>query len=167
MRNLSSISFVVLACMSRLAQAEEPRGCDKFKWPIVHEQQALNAPQVVELASGGNLPIDMPASIKLTPVAQAKFELPPERTPKDPASFAGILHLEAPTKDGSFKVSISTDAWIDAIQDGQLLKSTAFTGAFDCTGIRKSVKFSLQANPVTIQLSDVRSPRISIVVTHD
>ena len=32
--------------------AEEPSGCDKFKWNIDHERAALTAPDRVKLASG-------------------------------------------------------------------------------------------------------------------
>src|ERR1700674_74270 len=36
--------------------AEEPSGCDKFKWAIEHERAALTAPDRVKLVSGGELP---------------------------------------------------------------------------------------------------------------
>ena len=32
--------------------AEEPSGCDKFKWPIDRERAALTAPNRAKLASG-------------------------------------------------------------------------------------------------------------------
>ena len=35
--------------------AEEPSGCDKFKWNIDRERAALIAPDRVNLASGGDL----------------------------------------------------------------------------------------------------------------
>ena len=35
--------------------AEEPSGCDKFKWPIERERAALTAPDRAKLASGGEL----------------------------------------------------------------------------------------------------------------
>ena len=158
---------MVLALLCAVAQAEEPHGCDKFKWPIVHEQDALNAPGVAVLAVGGVLPLNAAASISLLPLAQEHLLRPPERTPTENASFAGSVTLDAPPTDGLYKVSISTDGWIDVIQDGEYLKPTAFTGAVDCHGIRKSVKFPLRAKPVTIQLSNVQSPRISIIVTPD
>ena len=104
------------------------------------------------------------ASISLLPLAQEHLLRPPERTPTENASFAGSVTLDAPPTDGLYKVSIATDGWIDVIQDGEYL---IFTGAVDCHGIRKSVKFPLRAKPVTIQLSNVRSPQISIIVTPD
>jgi hypothetical protein len=35
--------------------AEEPSGCDKFKWPIERERAALTAPDRAKLVSGGQL----------------------------------------------------------------------------------------------------------------
>ena len=35
--------------------AEEPSGCDKFKWNIDHERAALTAPDRAKLASGAEL----------------------------------------------------------------------------------------------------------------
>jgi hypothetical protein len=148
-----------------MAQAEEPHGCDKFQWPIVHEQDALNAPGVAKLAAGGTLTVDTAASLNLAPLAQARLIMPPERTPTQTASFAGIVELDTPRKEGVYKVTISTEGWIDVIQGGEYIKPTAFTGAMDCPGIRKSVKFPLRAKPVTIQLSNVRGPLISLIVT--
>ena len=48
------IAFVLLGPASALA-AEEPSGCDKFKWPIERERAALTAPDRVKLASGSEL----------------------------------------------------------------------------------------------------------------
>jgi hypothetical protein len=156
---------LVLGFQSGMAQAEEPHGCDKFKWPIVHEQDALNAPGIAKLVAGGILTVDTAASINLAPLAEARLMMPPERTPTQTASFAGIVELDTPPKEGIYKVTISTEGWIDLIQDGEYIKPTAFTGAMDCPGIRKSVKFPLRAKPVTIQLSNVRAPLISLIVT--
>jgi hypothetical protein len=38
-----------------LFAAEDPIGCDKFKWPIERERAALTAPDRVKLVSGGEL----------------------------------------------------------------------------------------------------------------
>jgi hypothetical protein len=35
--------------------AEEPSGCDKFKWPIERERAALTAPDRARLVSGSEL----------------------------------------------------------------------------------------------------------------
>src|SRR3984893_2315975 len=52
--------------------AEEPSGCDKFKWGIDRERAALTAPDRVKLASGGEL-----AALPSTAVTLG-FTSPPE-----------------------------------------------------------------------------------------
>ena len=54
MRTSLLIALLLLGAASALA-AEEPSGCDKFKWPIERERAALTAPDRVKLASGGEL----------------------------------------------------------------------------------------------------------------
>jgi hypothetical protein len=64
--------------------AEEPSGCDKFKWNIEHERAALTAPDRVKLSSGGEVAI-LPSTgmtIALRPPAEARLPTPPERAPK-------------------------------------------------------------------------------------
>ena len=88
------IAFVLLGPASALA-AEEPSGCDKFKWPIGRERAALTAPDRVKLASGselGALPTTGMTLALLTPV-EAKLPTPPERAPKD-GTFAGFASFK-------------------------------------------------------------------------
>ncbi len=162
-----SLRILLIAGLSSpaFALAAEPSGCDKFKWPLAHEQSALAAPQVARLESGALLAFDAAASMHLAPLAEAKLEMPPERAPKASPSFAGAFKLDAPGAAGTYKVSISGEGWIDVIQDGRFVKPVAFTGATDCQGLRKSVKFPLEAKPLTIQLSDVKAPDISVIVS--
>ncbi len=147
------------------AQAGEPSGCDKFKWPIAHERSALTAPQIARLAPGAALAFDAAASVHLAPLAEAKLDKPPERAPKASPSYAGVVRLAAPRAAGTFKVSASDAGWIDVVQDGRFVEPVAFSGALDCQGLRKSVKFPLEAKPFTIQISDVKTPEISLIVS--
>src|SRR5258708_21080093 len=84
MRNVLLIGFALLGTTSAWA-AEEPSGCDKFKWPIEHERAALTAPDRTKLASGSELNALPSSSITLalrTPT-EANLPSPPERAPKD------------------------------------------------------------------------------------
>jgi len=62
--------------------AEEPSGCDKFKWPIERERAALTAPDRSKLASGGELTALPSTGVTLalrapaaTPVRGGRFRL--------------------------------------------------------------------------------------------
>src|SRR5260370_26733894 len=63
--------------------ADEPSGCDKFKWPIERERAALTAPDRFRIASGANLTPALPvaAVISLRPSAEANLPTTPERKP--------------------------------------------------------------------------------------
>ena len=64
--------------------ADEPSGCDKFKWNIDHERAVLTAPDRVKLASGGELATVPPTGVTLGLIApaDAKLPTPPERAPE-------------------------------------------------------------------------------------
>ena len=164
MRTFPIVLFVGLIAPA-LAQAAEPSGCDKFKWPLTHEQAALAATPATPLQSGAALAFDAAAQLHLTPFAEARLDMPPQRAPKRMPSFAGAVKLGATATAATIKVSISEEGWIDVVQDGHYVKPVAFTGATDCPALRKSVKFPLAAAPATIQLSDVKGPDISLIVS--
>jgi hypothetical protein len=149
------------------ALAQEPVGCDKFKWPLDHERALLASPS--QKPSGADLPqpVGTAVAVALAPLADAKLPVPPSRAPKDADSYAGFIQAAAVPKSGTYRVTLSAQAWIDVIQNGQAAKSTAFSGATGCAGIRKSVKFDLAAAPFTVELSGTTAHAITFVVTPD
>jgi hypothetical protein len=144
--------------------ADEPSGCDKFKWNIDHERAALTSPDRVKLASGAELAAvpSIGMTVSLTAPADAKLPTPPERAPKE-GTFAGFISVKS-IKAGIYTVSMPTGAWIDLVQDGHALKPKAFSGATDCDGIRKTVKFELSPSPFVLQLSGTRDNSISVAI---
>jgi hypothetical protein len=145
--------------------AEEPSGCDKFKWPIDRERAVLTAPDRVTLMSGGELAA-MPSTgitLSLVSPADAKLPMPPERAPKD-GTMAGFANFKAAPKAGIYTVSLSNGAWVDLVQEGHFLKPKAFSGATDCDGIRKTMKYELAASPFVLQVSGTKEGAISIAI---
>src|ERR1700737_1342783 len=97
------ILLLALLGSSSAWAAEEPSGCDKFKWNIDRERAALTAPDRMKLASGGELTALPSTGITLglrTP-AEAKLPAPPERTPKE-GTFAGLATFMGPPKGGRY-----------------------------------------------------------------
>jgi hypothetical protein len=164
-------AIVLLTCcmLAAPAFAEEPVGCDKFTWPLDKERALLTSADTITVASGMKLALPLPVAvtIDLVQLADAKLPMAPERAPKKADSFAGFISVPAPPQAGSYKVTLSSEAWIDVVQDGHYLKSTAHTGASGCAGIRKSVKFNLDATPFNVQLSNVPANKIGVVITGD
>ena len=146
---------------------QEPVGCDKFKWPLDKERATLTGTDLPKLASGASVtfPIPWASIVTLAPFADAKLPVAPERAPKSPTSYAGFLQVGAPAKAGTYKITLSSEGWIDVVQDGHAVKSTAFSGAPGCEGVRKSVKFDFAAKPLTIELSSVPDNTIKIAVS--
>jgi hypothetical protein len=164
-------AFIVLAAWALAvpALAQEPVGCDKFKWPLDKERSTLNGTDLPKIVSGDRVtfPIPFGTIVALVPFADAKLPAPPERAPKSPDTFAGYFEAKAPPQAGSYKITLSAEGWIDVAQSGQAVKSTAFSGALGCEGIRKSVKFDLAAAPFTVELSGVKADTIKVVVAPD
>jgi hypothetical protein len=145
--------------------AEEPSGCDKFKWPIERERAALTAPDRIKLASGGDVAALPSSGITLTlqTPAEAKLPTPPERSPKE-GTFAGFANFKSAPKPGVYTVSLSAGGWIDLVQDGHALKPKAFSGATDCDGIRKTMKYEISASPFVIEISGVKDNSVSVAI---
>jgi hypothetical protein len=158
------VALTLLAATPAWA-AEEPSGCDKFKWNIDHARAALTAPDRVKLASGSELG-PLPATgvtLALIPPADAKLPTPPERAPKD-GTFAGFTKFATAPKPGVYTISLSAGAWVDVVQNGHFLKPSAFSGATDCDGIRKTMKYEISANPFVLQVSGARENSISLAI---
>ncbi|HEV3498892.1 MAG TPA: hypothetical protein VGZ92_01135 [Bradyrhizobium sp.] len=158
------IALVLLGTAPACA-AEEPSGCDKFKWGIERERAALTAPDRVKLVSGGELAA-LPSTamtLALRAPAEAKLPSPPERAPKE-GTFAGFANFKSPPKAGTYTVSLSAGGWVDVLQDGHFLKPKAFSGATDCDGIRKIMKYEISASPLVLQISGIKEDSVSIAI---
>lgn len=161
----ASLLVALLLFAAPAFAAEEPSGCDKFKWPIDHERAALTAPDRTKLPSGSELAA-MPAAgftLALLAPADASLPSPPERAPKD-GTLAGFARFQGAPKAGLYTISLSAGAWVDVVQDGHFLKPKAFSGATDCEGIRKTMKYELAASPFVLQVSGTTETAISIAI---
>ena len=158
------IAFVLLGAVPAWA-ADEPSGCDKFKWNIDHERAALTAPDRIKLASGGELAA-LPSTgmtLALHAPADAKLPTPPERAPKE-GTYAGFANFKSAPKAGVYTVSLSAGGWVDVVQDGHFLKPKAFSGATDCDGIRKTMKYEIEAKPFVLQISGTKDDSVSVAI---
>jgi hypothetical protein len=158
---------IALVAAPGLAQAQEGSGCGAFKWPLDHERGALVRTDKPSLPNGGSLVYDVAMTLELQPLSAAGLPKAPERAPKSPTAFAGHFALATPTKAGAYRVTISSEAWVDVLDGGAYLHPIGFTGAKDCEGARKSVKFDLPARPIALQFSGVPRDQISVIVSPD
>jgi hypothetical protein len=159
------IAIALLTAAPAFAQA--PVGCDKFKWPVDRERALLASPS--QMASGAEMPkpLATAVTVALVPYAGAKLPVPPSRAPKTVDSYAGFINAPAVSNPGTYRVTLSAPAWIDVIQNGHTLQSTAFSSASGCPGIAKSVKFELTAAPFAVEFSGTAADALTFVVTPD
>lgn len=160
---------LVVCSIAAPCLAQEPVGCDKFKWPLDKERATLNGTDLPKVASGDRVAWKIPfaTTVALVPFADAKLPLPPERAPKSPTSFAGFIEAPAPSRAGTYKITLSAAGWIDVVQAGKLVKSGASSDAMGCAGLRKSVKFDLAAAPFAVEMSGVEANSIRIAISGD
>src|SRR5215472_11489238 len=120
-----------------------------------------------KVASGSEVkwPLPFATMVALVPLVDAKLPIAPERSPKSQDTFAGSIQIAAPVKAGTYKITLSSAGWIDVVQDGHRVRSTAATGATGCEGVRKSVKFELAASPFTVQLTGIEANTIGLVIS--
>ncbi|HLZ02747.1 MAG TPA: hypothetical protein VKR55_11425 [Bradyrhizobium sp.] len=161
----SSVGLLLLLSVAQAWAAEEPSGCDKFKWNIDHERAALTASDRTKLNSGAELSA-LPSSgviLSLVAPAEAKLPTPPQRAPKD-GTFAGFANFKTAPKAGLYTISLSADSWVDVLQDGHFVKPKSVSGATDCDGIRKTLKYELSEKPFVLQISGVKDNSISVAI---
>ena len=128
--------------------AEEPSGCDKFKWPNRARARGARRHRIapswhqaaslrLALAAGST-----PGAARLRPICRRRPSVRPRR------HLCRLTPASRPPKAGLYTVSLSIGGWLDLVQDGHFLKPKAFSGATDCDGIRKTMKYELSAEPV-------------------
>jgi hypothetical protein len=102
-------------------------------------------------------------TIALHAPADAKLPTPPERAPKE-GTFAGFANFKSAPKPGIYTISLSAGGWVDVVQDGHFLKPKAFSGATDCDGIRKTMKYEIDAKPFVLQVSGTKEDSVSVAI---
>ena len=160
--------LIIVLASSSLAPAwavDEPGGCDKFKWSIDRERAVLTSPDQSRLSSGDEL-TGLPekgVTLDLRIPGEAGLPVAPERAPKE-GTFAGFAVFKTAPKVGTYAISLSAAGWVDVVQNGQTLKPRAFSGATDCDGIRKTIKYEIGANPFVLQISGTKNHSISFAI---
>lgn len=155
---------LVALLLATPALAQEPAGCDKFKWPLNRERALLAA--AAPAVSGDTIakPAGVAVRLALAPDAAATLPHPPTRQPKA-GTYSGFINVPAPPTAGVYRITLSAGGWIDVVQNGSDVKSGAFTGATGCDGVRKSVTFDLAAAPYVITITGVTTDSVSVAIT--
>ena len=90
------------------------------------------------------------------------------RTRPEGRHVCRLLQLQGRAEGRSLPtIRLSAAGWVDVVQEGHFLKPKAFSGATDCDGIRKTMKYEISASPFVLQVSGTRDESISIAILPD
>ena len=109
-----------------------------------------------------SLPLGQAARVRLLPVSELTYILPPER-PAKAASHGGMIRISI-AQPGTYRVALGTAAWVDAVTDGKAIASTAHGHGPACSGIRKIVDFVLEPGDYVLQFSSNAEPDTTLLV---
>jgi hypothetical protein len=159
-------ALAAAACIApSFAAPQDFPACQQFGWPIAREAALLNESSIETVLSGATLSSFPPKglAVELQPHPTMDYVLPPGGEPKED-SFGGVVTIASVPKAGAYQATLSGEGWVDMIQNGKALAFTAETGKEGCPGVRKSLRFDLEAGPLTIQLSGVPSAQIKLAI---
>jgi hypothetical protein len=151
----------VLTFLAAASGAAAEDGCGRFDWRVDREIELFGEGFFADVESQSALPKDGAFSMLLQPVAQVIYTVPPERGRDD--GYGGIVTLEW-IAAGRYQITLSGDAWIDAVQNDKRVPMLASTSRDDCPGIRMSVQFDIQSVPLTLQFGGAMVRRLNISV---
>ena len=156
---------LVLIALSAGARAEDAAGCKALAWPLDQERTAFAGDKLEAVVSGAARGAwkEQVFTLKLAPQESVTFKVPPGgKHPPKGKVFGGTLSFDAPEQAELYYVTLSSEGWIDVVQNGGGIRSDAHTSAKECPGLRKSVRFPVGAFPIVLQVSGVPSDTIKI-----
>jgi hypothetical protein len=165
---LFALTAAAVLALNAPAFADDTGGCKSFSWPITTELKWIKASDVQTVASGAKLPPppEKAMALSLEPMSAVTFPVAPtaRRKPEGDA-YGGVVNFDSPSSaPGSYQVSMDVAGWVDVVQEGKALKPTAHSGKTDCDGVRKSVRFSLDPGPFTLEFSNIKKDAIKFTV---
>ncbi len=148
------------------AAPQDYPACNEFAWSVAREIKLFGNSAIEPVMSGATLTAipSTGVALELQPQVTVDYVLPPGHEPKSDDSNGGILAISNVAQAGAYQVTTSEHAWIDVIQNGKALVSSAHSGKQGCPDIRKSVRFDLETGPLTIQVSGAASMHIKLAI---
>ena len=101
------------------------------------------------------------ANVTLLSTPDVHYALRPEK-PGGSVSYGGLLALDI-AQAGTYRIALSSAAWIDVVGKDGALHSVAHGHGPDCTGIRKMVDYVAPAGRYTLQISANGTPQITVL----
>lgn len=160
---------VILLCLGTAAAAQEPAqqqpACTAVA-PLPAELAAWTSPAALAASADRNgraaLAIGQAARLTLLPTPQVRYRPSPEK-PGGSVSYGGIVAFRV-DRAGTYRVALSSGAWIDVVRGGASVTSVAHGRGPDCTGVRKMVDFPLSPGRYQLQIAANGEPAITAMI---
>jgi hypothetical protein len=151
----------IALCLSGASSAQAAAGCDAGKWPLSAIQAHFGG-TLPALASGDALPaLGAPVLVNLSAQGDVTFPHAPGRAGKANPAYAAVIKLGAEPA-ATYQVTVSDGAWVDMVEDGELVKQSGYVRRKDCPGVDKSIRFKTDGGPLTIQISGAYGKTIKV-----
>ena len=102
------------------------------------------------------------SDLALAPTPQVSFATTPNKAPA-PTTNSGMVIFTVTTA-GTYRVALGTSAWINVVQGGKFLSSTAHTHKLGCAGVRKLVDFALTPGNYVLQIEGGRDAVAGVLI---
>jgi hypothetical protein len=122
----------------------------------------VSATSAADLSRAPILP-GLAVTVALHATREISYPTQPEK-PGGSVAHGGLLALTI-AQAGTYRIALSSGAWIDLIEDGKAQASTNHGHGPPCSTIRKVVDFSLKPGLYTLEVSANASPEIGVLVT--
>tara|TARA_R110001592_G_scaffold357416_1_gene660563 strand:+ start:123530 stop:123880 length:351 start_codon:yes stop_codon:yes gene_type:complete len=106
-----------------------------------------------------------PVDLELASRSSVSFIAVPEKDRSKWNTYSGLV-VFTPDKSDTYRISASQGAWIDAVQNGNLVSSERFEMQPGCGLIFKILAFELKAGElVWLQINGNNTPQIKLLVS--
>jgi hypothetical protein len=167
--NARLLIFVAASLLAPLpALAQTPPACAAMDAAISGEFAGWTAKANLAAAartgalSKAELTIGKAANVALPSSADVKYVTQPEK-PGGSVSHGGLLAFRI-AEAGTYRIGLSSAAWIDVLKNGKVVESTAHGHGPDCSTLRKVVDFPLTPGRYVLQISANADAQIGVMV---
>jgi hypothetical protein len=165
----ATASILLPLVMSPAARAEDPMAMPSQCSSMVQPTGEL-APwsKAVPLVAAGDarqqplLAVGQAADVDLLLAPKVHYPLQPQK-PGGPVSYGGLIGIEV-REAATYRIALSSGAWIDLVRDGKAVTSVAHGHGPACTGVRKLVDFPLTPGRYTLQLGASSEAQMKVLV---
>ena len=163
--------FALLPTAGQTANAADTDPCTGFTWDVSRERAVMKqTPRAVSGAvrPGADVPKIEPEKlyeVKLADQSAVTFVAKPGKAALTDGAHAGLVRFRV-EKSGRYRISITSEHWIDVIEGTQLESSRDFQGQRGCERPHKIVEYELPAGrDLTLQFSGSTGARVIVAIT--